>query len=199
MDTDEREEIRKHVREYLDETKTWKKDSEDMGGVFRNNVNNFVLSVSIIYAIQQDAYQRTSSTDVFEMAIEYLALAVMAIVVNIFLKNHILDAEKPPVGLVAFRAFYYILQSIQSYYLFLLVNLAKEQVAKSANEDSWDHYNLIPISFTVTIYYVFDEIRRTFLSPSQTKRRKKILSERAILDEERLIHATDTYAHTSRA
>ena len=74
------EEIRKHVREYLDETKVWRKDSEDMGGFFRNNVNNFVLSVSIIYAIQQDAYQRTSSADVFNMAIEYLALAVMAII-----------------------------------------------------------------------------------------------------------------------
>lgn len=194
----DKEEVRKHVREYMEETKTWRQDSEDMGGVFRNNVNNFVLSVSIIYAIQQDAYQRTSSTDVFEMAIEYLAFAVGAIIVNIFLKNHILDAPKPPIGAVAFRAFYYILQSIQSYYIFLLVNLAKEQVAKSANEDSWDHYNLIPISFTVTIYYVFDEIRRTFLSSSQSRVRRKIISKKQIIDQEELIHVTDTYSHASR-
>lgn len=186
-----RDEVHRHMKEYIEKTKTLRQDSEDVGGVFRGNVSNFVMSVSIIYAIQQDTYQRTSSTDVFEMTIEYLSFAIAAIVVNIFLKNHVLGLTKPPIGIVAFRAFYFVLQSIQNYYIFLLVNLAKEQVSRTANEDSWDHYNLIPISFIVTIYYVFDEMRRAFMLPAQARIREKIL------DHEKMIHVADAFSHTS--
>ena len=167
-----RELIKAHVQECLNANQQLRKDSQDVGGVFRSNVNQFVMSVAIIYAVRQDAYMRTSTTEVFEMAIWYLLFSLCAISVNIFLANHILTIDDL-IGRNAFRAFYHITTSVQQYYIFLLINLAKEQFAKNVSEDSWDHYNLIPITFTVTVYYVFEEIRASIVLAGARRKIKK--------------------------
>lgn len=152
----------------------WRKDSEDVGGAFRNNVNSFVMGISVVFAWQQDAYMRTPSADLFVIAVRYFMMAAGAIVVNTILKNHILDSASPPVGIVAFRAFYYIFSAAENFYIFLLVNLIKEVTGRVINEDEWSEIHLMPIVFIVVVYYLVDEMRRTFLSPAQALTQKEI-------------------------
>ena len=189
MEDTAKSQVRAHVKEYMDELGIIHKDTQEANGIVRGNVNSFAMSVAVLYALQEDAHARSSNTEVFELAIWYLMFAVAAVSFNIYLHNHVLSRAKL-VGRSAFQAFYYIAQSVQQYYLFLLVNLAKGQVAKSVMDDSWNHYNVIPLTFTALLYYVFDEIRMNFISSSHTTIQREIRDQRRRLDS--FVHTVET-------